>query len=38
MNLFHFKWPELVKRKGFITSLSTPIVKAFKQKKEKIFL
>ena len=37
INLFHFKWPELVKRKGFITSLSTPIVKAFKQKKEKIF-
>lgn len=37
INLFHFKWPELVKRKGFITSLATPIVKAFKGKEEKIF-
>ena len=37
MNFFHFLWPSLVQRKGFITSLATPIVKAFKGKKEKIF-
>jgi len=37
INMFHYKWPELIKRKGFITSLSTPIVKAFKGKEEKIF-
>lgn len=37
INFFHYLWPSLIKRKGFITSLSTPIVKAFKGKKEKIF-
>ena len=37
INMFHYKWPELIKRKGFITSLATPIVKAFKGKEEKIF-
>ncbi len=37
MNMFHSVWPELVQRKGFITSLSTPIVKAFKNKDTKIF-
>jgi len=37
INFFHFKWPALIKRKGFITSLATPIVKAFKGKDEKVF-
>ncbi len=37
MNMFHTLWPELVKREGFITSLATPIVKAFKNKDTKIF-
>jgi DNA topoisomerase II len=37
MNFIHFLWPSLIQRKGFITSLATPIVKAFKGKKEKIF-
>ncbi len=37
MNMFHTLWPELVKREGFITSLATPIVKAFKNKETKIF-
>lgn len=37
INCFHFLWPSLVKRKGFITSLATPIVKCFKGKKEKVF-
>ena len=37
INMFHSLWPSLMKRDGFITSLSTPIVKAFKGKKEKIF-
>ena len=37
MNLFHHMWPALLERKGFITSLSTPIVKAFKGKDVKIF-
>nr|QFG74738.1 MAG: DNA gyrase/topoisomerase IV, subunit A [Megaviridae environmental sample] len=37
INFFHCVWPDLVKRKGFITSLATPIVKAFKGKTEKIF-
>lgn len=30
-NLFHSLWPSLIKRKGFITSLLTPIVKAKKR-------
>jgi DNA topoisomerase-2 len=37
MNMFHSIWPELVQRKGFITSLATPIVKAFKNKDSKTF-
>ena len=37
MNMFHSVWPELVQRDGFITSLATPIVKAFKNKDTKIF-
>ena len=27
MNIFHSKWPELLRVKGFVTSMSTPIVK-----------
>jgi len=30
LNLFHMFWPSLLKIKGFITRLSTPIVKVFK--------
>ena len=37
INFFHFLWPTLVQRKGFITSLATPIVKAFKGKSVKTF-
>lgn len=37
MNFFHFVWPSLMKREGFITSLATPIVKAFKGKDTKVF-
>jgi hypothetical protein len=37
MNMFHCVWPELVQREGFITSMSTPIVKAFKNKDIKTF-
>ncbi len=37
MNMFHCVWPELVQREGFITSMSTPIVKAFKNKDTKVF-
>lgn len=37
INMFHSLWPTLLKRDGFMTSLATPIVKAFKGKKEKIF-
>lgn len=37
MNFFHFLWPSLMKRDGFITSLATPIVKAFKGKNVKTF-
>ena len=37
MNYFHYLWPALVKREGFITSFATPIVKAFKGKNVKIF-
>jgi DNA topoisomerase II len=37
INFFHFLWPSLVQRKGFITSLATPIVKAFKGKLTKTF-
>ena len=33
INFIHFKWPALIKRPGFITSFSTPIVKAFKNNK-----
>jgi len=37
MNFLHVLWPELLKRDGFITSLSTPIVKLFKGKEIKTF-
>ena len=37
INFFHHLWPKLIERKGFITSLATPIVKGFKGKEEKIF-
>lgn len=37
MNFFHVIWPELVHKKGFITSLATPIVKLIKGKKIKTF-
>ena len=37
MNFVHCTWPSLLQRKNFITSLSTPIVKAFKNKDVKIF-
>jgi DNA topoisomerase II len=36
-NFFHYFWPSLMKKKGFLTSLSTPIVKSFKGKKVKVF-
>jgi DNA topoisomerase II len=36
MNIFDVLWPELLEI-GFITSMITPIVKAFKKKKEEIF-
>lgn len=37
MNLFHTEWSELLRRDGFITSLATPIVKAFKGNTIKVF-
>ena len=37
MNLIHYLWPNLIKKKDFITSFATPIVKAFKGKVTKIF-
>jgi DNA topoisomerase II len=37
INMFHSLWPSLVKREGFITSLATPIVKAFKNNEELVF-
>jgi DNA topoisomerase-2 len=37
MNFVHCTWPSLLQRQSFITSLSTPIVKAFKGKHVKIF-
>jgi DNA topoisomerase-2 len=37
MNFVHCTWPSLLQRKNFVTSLSTPIVKAFKNKDVKIF-
>ena len=37
MNIFDTMWPELAKI-GFITSMVTPIVKAFKGKIEKVQL
>ena len=36
MNIFDVLWPELLEI-GFLTSMITPIVKAFKSKKEEIF-
>jgi DNA topoisomerase-2 len=37
MNMFHSMWPELVEKEGFITSMATPIVKAFKGKDTMTF-
>jgi DNA topoisomerase-2 len=37
MNFVHCTWPSLLQKENFITSLSTPIVKAFKGKDVKIF-
>ena len=37
MNLFHTFWPELLKIDNFITSIITPIVKAFKRNDEVCF-
>ena len=37
INFFHFTWPHLVQKENFITSMATPIVKAFKNKEVKIF-
>ena len=37
MNFIHCVWPSLIKKTGFITSLSTPIVKASKGKDVIIF-
>lgn len=42
MNFIHYFWPSLLKRKGFVQSLATPIVKVWKatdtkKKKPKIF-
>ena len=33
MNLIHYLWPNLIKRKNFIQGLNTPILKAFKGKE-----
>jgi len=37
INMLHTLWPSLVKRKEFVQSLNTPIVKAFKGKDVEIF-
>ena len=36
MNMFHTFWPSLLKIDGFIQSLATPIIKAFKKNTEPI--
>lgn len=36
MNLFHYFWPSLLKIKGFIQSMVTPIVKAYKISDKKM--
>jgi DNA topoisomerase-2 len=35
MNFLHFFWPSLIQIKGFIQSISTPIIKAFKKSDKK---
>lgn len=35
MNMFHTFWPSLMKIKGFIQSMATPIIKAFKKSDSK---
>lgn len=35
MNMFHTMWPSLLKLEGFIQTLATPIVKAFKKTDKK---
>ena len=37
VNFIHYKWPALIKREGFISSFSTPIVKASKGKNIETF-
>ena len=37
LNFFHYFWPSLLKIPNFISSLSTPIIKATKGKEELIF-
>jgi DNA topoisomerase-2 len=37
MNFIHSTWPSLIKKDNFLTSLTTPIVKAFKNNDTKIF-
>lgn len=37
MNMFHHFWPSLVKMKGFINDMNTPIVKAYKGNQEEWF-
>ena len=35
MNFFHYFWPELLKIEGFIQSIATPIIKAYKNSDTK---
>ena len=35
MNFFHYFWPSLLKIEGFVQSISTPIVKAYKKSDSK---
>ena len=37
INCFHYFWPSLIKHEDFISSLSTPIIKATNKKDIKIF-
>lgn len=37
INFLHSLWPSLVKYEGFVQSLNTPIIKAFKNKEIQIF-
>lgn len=35
INMFHHFWPSLIKHKGFITTMQTPIIKIFKKNDSK---